>query len=218
MFDRSGWSAARTGLTFSWPGPPCLVCGRRCPPRRFCCWPQQALSTRWFALQLALLDPKGRVVAKWTGRLCAMTLAGPSRARVCPRLGSPAAASCAHARHLAAARRLCVRPFVVALLVLRSPFCGSAPGGGLCVHLPSCGSVSTSRPCTALSCALDINASALAAAAFSASPAGSAPAMSLARAGAAPTTSSAPPRSCVSTLEDSGSLTSAFSAIAPGPR
>ena len=71
-------------------------------------------------------------------------------------------------------------------------------------------------------CALDINAyinaSGLAAAAFSASPAGSTPALSPARAGAAPTTGSAPPRSCALTFEGPRFLTSVFSAIGAGPR
>ena len=130
-------------------------------------------------------------------------------------------------RLLSAARRLRAHAFVVVPQGCASPR-GSASSGGSFVcsplrgntsglHLPFCGSA-LGGVHAALSCAFDINASGLAAMAFSASLAGSALAVSLARAGAAPTTGSAPPCSFASMLEGSGSLASTFLAIAAGPR
>jgi hypothetical protein len=166
------------------------------------------------------------VPPKWlrTGRLCATTLTGLSRAQLPPCLGSLVAVPCARACHLAAAcpsqRHVC--PFMMALPVcarplvavhraltcagclwgtsgLHLPFRGSALGGSSCVHLPSCSSVSTSSPCLALSRAQGTSALDLTAVAFSALPVGSKPAVPSARAGAVPMTSSASPCLCALT-------------------
>ena len=107
-----------------------------------------------------LLDPKGLIPPKWTGRLRAMALATANRARMCPRLGCLATLRRIRAHPLVAAPRGFVCPFVVAPRALGSP---------------SHGDLLTLRP--ALSCAQGTNALGLAVTAFSASPAGSTPAV-----------------------------------------
>jgi hypothetical protein len=85
------------------------------------------------------------------------------------------------------------------------------PGGSLCMHLPSYGSVSTSCPHPALSCAQGTSTSDLVVVALSASPVGSKLAVPSARAGAVPTASSTPPHLCELTPEGLRFLTSIFS-------
>jgi hypothetical protein len=93
------------------------------------------------------------------------------------------------------------------------PFHGGGLGGSSCMHLPSYSGILTSHPHTALSCAKDISASKLAAAAFSALPVGSMLVVSSARAGAVPVTGSAPPHLYTLMLKGSTSPMSTSSAM-----
>ena len=135
-----------------------FCCGRQCPLRRSC-QPRQALFNPK-TCPLGGLPPGSQGL-------------GPYRVdRTSSRDGSFEGESGSSSGCFATMLRFLVYSF------------GGGSGGGSCVRLPSRGSVSTSRPRIALSCAKDISASKLAAAAFSASPAGSTLAVSPTRAGA----------------------------------
>ena len=132
-------------------------------------------------------------------RLLAAPLLAAKCVRVRPRSGD------ARARTFVAAPLGCARPSAAAPPVVARRLRDGLPAASRLRALVS-------------PCVQGANASDLAAAALSASPAGSTPAVLSARAGAAPTTGNASPRSCSSTLEGSTSSASAFSATPAGPK
>ena len=186
-----------------------------------CLWTGQALSARRCTPRLAPLDPKGLVLAMWTGRLRAISLA-VDRACVCLHV------VCQQYSHLATVSRVWGPPFVAApqLRVCVLPLfgyacacsfvaaplvwaCPSAAAAAAAATAVACGLpsplvaapllVTRTWPCRepstsrpALPCPQGTSASSLAAFAISALPAGSTPAVRSARAGAAPTTGNAP--------------------------